>query len=175
MYYEFLNRGDLPITLSEAKEHLRIDADLTADDGLISAYILGAVDWGQRYMNRDLSVNQWALHLYDSVSEVRIKRSPLIDIVSVGVFNGTDYDDYADYELKRSASYATIYFDSAMSNKSKIVFSAGYSTANLPANIKAGLFLHIAHLYENRGDVSVDIPPAIKHHYNPSKLLSGYA
>lgn len=48
-----------PLTLQEAKDHLRVDATYTDSDNLISAHIMAARRWAERFMSRALVTQRW--------------------------------------------------------------------------------------------------------------------
>jgi len=52
-----------PVTLAEAKNHLRVDADLTADDALITMLIAAARAYAETYTGRSFITQQWRLVL----------------------------------------------------------------------------------------------------------------
>jgi uncharacterized phiE125 gp8 family phage protein len=56
----------------------------------------------------------------------------------------------------------------------EITYAAGYGTAAaVPQPIKTGLLIHVASLYEQRGQCAdaMDLPPGTKQLYNPYRIL----
>lgn len=170
-----------PLTLSEAKAHLRIGG--SDEDTLITNLISVARMGAEEYTRRALITQGWTLWLdefpgegigwWDGMREgaaltvkrfIYLPRPPLQGVTSVTVYDDAD---------GASVFAATNYF---VDNKSEpgrlalrnsaawpvpqrahqgigIVFTAGYgAAANVPQAIKQGMLAHIAALYEDRGD-----------------------
>ena len=56
----------------------------------------------------------------------------------------------------------------------EIVYVAGYGTAaNVPQPIKTGILIHVASLFEQRGNCedAMDLPPGTKQLYNPYRIM----
>ena len=58
---------------------------------------------------------------------------------------------------------------------------AGYgAAAAVPQDIKVGMLMHMAYMYDQRGDMknyqeTVNVPPMVKTLYQPFKVLDGSA
>ena len=63
-----------PVTLAEAKEHLRIDEANTAESALITAFITASTDYCEKLQNRAFITQVWDLTL---------ERFPVGDIISI--------------------------------------------------------------------------------------------
>lgn len=159
-----------PITLDEAKAHLRVtQAD---DDDLISIFIKAARQSAERFLGRALIDQTWELILDEFPdSEIEIPLPPLIEVVSIY------YDDAAgDEQLVPPADYAV---DTSNSpgwvvpvssgwpspieaiNSVRIRFRAGYlntdspPAADVPFDIKAAILLTLGTLYAHRETIVV--------------------
>ena len=61
-----------PVTLAEAKRHLREYDDVTTNDADITALIQGAREWVEQYTARALIDQTWRLTFGDSVAVDRV-------------------------------------------------------------------------------------------------------
>lgn len=165
-----------PISLAEAKAHLRVDH--TDEDTLIELLIQAATayaDGAGGFLGRALVTQTWDLVLDEFPADwVMIPLPPLQEVLSV------EYDDSSGFLTILDPSEYTV--DTANEpgwvaigaggwptpfdgiNSIRIRFVAGYAptadsppdlTANIPGNIKAGLLLTIGHLYATREQVIV--------------------
>jgi uncharacterized phiE125 gp8 family phage protein len=161
-----------PITLTEAKKHLRVDH--TEEDDLIDTYIRAATDFCDGFhgfLGRALVTQTWRLTIDEfPTAEIKIPLPPLQSVSSI------KYDDGAGVE--QTIDPTEYYVDAASEpgwvtpntswptpldalNAVRIEFVAGYApttdsppdlVANIPYNIKAGIKLILGNLYENRED-----------------------
>lgn len=170
-----------PVSLSEAKMHLRIDdasPDTTPDDLLISALIVASRRWAEDFQNRAYITQEWDLFLdrfprYERYIE--IPRAPLQAIASLSYFDGattqmisfldpsgTALMETADYIvdtasdpgrlcLKHGSSWPVA---TRQAKAVQIRFLAGYGDAasDVPQEFRAAILLKLTNLYENRGD-----------------------
>lgn len=153
-----------PITLTEAKEHLRVNN--SADDTLITALIETARQFGEKFCNRIFITTAFDCYFSgldaSSCEEypwVQLRRAPLISLTAVEVFTGGAYAATTDYSLKDGNGFARLIFadgieaDVGQVYPLKASITAGYgAAADVPEDIKTALKSHIAFLYENRGD-----------------------
>jgi uncharacterized phiE125 gp8 family phage protein len=158
------------VSLDEAREWVKMDADITADNDLLTALIITCTEEGEDFTNRvfmERTFEGYFAGYQESNCEIhpfiQIRRAPLIDISAVelsvgGSFVAVDSDGY---ELKQTASYARIVFTdvSVLSGADdipyplKVTFTAGYGDADdVPDGIETAIKEYIAFRYENRGD-----------------------
>jgi uncharacterized phiE125 gp8 family phage protein len=172
--------ADWPITLEQAKAHLRVDTD--DDDDLIEALIDAAVESAELFQGRALVDQTWDLYLdafpcsrwegLRRVNQIEIRKPPLIEVA--GVF----YLDSSGAEQTLSASLYTV--DTAnepgrvvlksgswptlpdLANAVRVRFRAGYldqgvspAVENVPKSTKAAILIMIGDLYANRESVVV--------------------
>ena len=65
-----------PVTLSEAKAHLRVDA--TDDDAYIITLISAAREWCEQYLDRTLVLTQWTMRMEEfPEEEIELPRPPV--------------------------------------------------------------------------------------------------
>lgn len=166
-----------PITLAQAKTHLRVDD--TAEDDLISALISASRTYCEKHTGRAFITQTWELVIDQfpalPLTGIAVPMPPLQSVTSV------KYDDTGgvettlgtiEYEVDTASEpgwvvpvttgWPTSIFDGI--NAVRIRFVAGYApgtdspidlAANVPASLKAAMLLHIGQLYENREDVIV--------------------
>lgn len=168
-----------PVTLSDAKMHLRVDLSFTNDDGYISGLIMAARAYIEDVTGRALVTQTWDMWLdrWPSVDFIEIPLPPLQSVTSL-----TYWDvDSAEYSLTENDEFTVdteslfgriILEDDEVwpsevlhpNNPIKIRFVAGYldtssppdSAAGVPAPLKQAIKLLIGHWYSNRMAVSPD-------------------
>jgi uncharacterized phiE125 gp8 family phage protein len=75
-----------PITLAEAKLHLKINADVTAEDSLIAPLIVTARDYVEGFTHRALPLQTWDLLLDGFPGDgapIRLPKAPAVSVTSV--------------------------------------------------------------------------------------------
>lgn len=167
-----------PISLEEAKLHLRVEDD--DEDTLITILISAATKHSEKFMGRaliaqtfDLYVDQFPAEGDVNPAAIRIPMSPLLDVV--GVF----YDDASDVEQEfDAASYLVddaseppriVLVNSAAwpttregANAVRIRFRAGYvdnsvspEVGEVPEDIRSAILLYLGSLYAHRETVVI--------------------
>lgn len=154
-----------PVTLEEAKLHLRVDTD--ADDALITALIKAARQWCEDFQNRSYITQTITWKLDEFPEEFIVPRPKLQSVASIKYIdtNGTEqtldgsyydvdiYSEPARISLAYGKSWPALRGDI---NSVEVIYNAGYGDADsVPDRIKAAIKLFIAHLYENRENVSL--------------------
>tara|TARA_R100000781_G_scaffold101170_1_gene64649 strand:- start:892 stop:1548 length:657 start_codon:yes stop_codon:yes gene_type:complete len=188
-----------PITLQEAKEHLRLDD--SADERILQRYIETARRFAEEYTKRSLSQQtiSFFADAYDELADplfegvktgpylnyyknyIVLPRPPVISVTSVSTFADDDTETTfaaSKYFVDNVREPARVVlrlgesFPTALrvANAIKVVYSAGYSSVyDIPEPIRIGILQHVAHLYEHRGDMYDAITPF------PKQLKSLYA
>ena len=164
-----------PVTLAEAKAHLRIDHD--SEDGLLEGCIRAAREWVEQETGLALITQSWRLALdgWPASGIARLKRHPVEAVAAVTRHDppGEPVVIAADgYRLDRRSRPACL--DLRASNGSdaangiEIDFTAGFgpSAADVPATLKRAVLLLAAHFYEFRatygpGDQPVSFPAGL--------------
>lgn len=170
-----------PLTLAEAKAHLRVDHD--DEDTLIQALIVSAteyVDGPNGFLGRALIDQTWDLVLDKfPTNEVKIPMPPLIEVVQVA-YDDPDGNpqifDPGSYTVDDASEPGWILPDGNWPNtfnginSVRVRFRAGYVDTSespplgeVPGDIKAALLLTIGSLYANRelvvvGQSAVELP-----------------
>lgn len=160
-----------PVTLVEAKLHLRVDT--SDEDALITALITAARQFAEHYTGRALAPQtlEMALDAFPACNG-----DILLDMPPVATVTYIKYTDEDGTEQTLSASdYAfSLYGDArrislaadaewpatdAIADAVRVRYVTGYAAT--PKIVFAAILLLIGHLYENRQDVYVDMRVAI--------------
>lgn len=152
-----------PVTLQEAKDHLRVTHDL--EDTLIAALIDAAVsnlDGWSGILGRCIVSQTWRQDFGEFTDCIRL---PFPDVQSVTVAYTDDAGNAqtvagSEYHLVNRASGAVIELADGAAWPStytrpdavRVTMVCGY--AAVPAAIKAAILLHVGALYENRASVT---------------------
>ncbi|HEY1182231.1 MAG TPA: head-tail connector protein [Rhodocyclaceae bacterium] len=173
-----------PISLAEARLHLRISDDVTDDDTLISALIAAARQGAEHITQRALMAQTWELALDEFEDEILLPKAPLASITSVtyvdedGVSQSLTADDYQLDSHSEPArllpAYGTCWpATRAQANAVLVRYAAGYaSAAAVPQEIKSWMLLRVGLLYENRESVVAGVSIAELPHVD--RLLDAY-
>lgn len=167
-----------PITLAEAKAHLRVD--FTDDDSLITALIGAARATAEEFTNRAIMPQtlEHVLHMFpwctprNHFASIRLFRSPFAAFTSLAYFD-TDNQPKdiaeADLIIVGTAEPATICpkLDDRWPEVAHrpdaitITYQAGYANAAaVPKPIKQAMLLMIGAWYERREDSAQNLPKA---------------
>jgi uncharacterized phiE125 gp8 family phage protein len=164
-----------PLTLEEAKAHLRVDVDV--EDELIMALIVAARGAAEDYTLRALVTQTWRLtidYCWPYVEEggscfprIVLPRPPVASVSSISYvdLNGDTLplaaDQYMVYkrdtgETAIEPAYDVIWPDVRdVPAAITVEFVAGVASAAVPQPIKQAMLLLIGHLYEHREAVNV--------------------
>ncbi len=159
-----------PVSLAEAKLHCRVDADITADDTLLTSLISAAREAAEEYLWRSLITQTWLFTL-DGFPSGFIEL-PMGVVQSIAI-QYVDAD--GDLQTLDSAEYVTAFSRSGSrvapaSGRTwpvteprigavRLTAVCGYGDAasDVPHAIKAAILLTVGHLYMNREDVLVGV------------------
>lgn len=168
-----------PITLEEAKDHLRVDGN--DEDALISSLITAAREYCEGYQGRAYVTQVWEIVL-DAFPQMPmvVPRPPLQSVCSIKYTNNQGVEatfDVENYIVDSDSEPGRIVLASGKSwpavqlqpvNGVRIRFSAGYGDATkVPASIKEAILLLVGHWHEHReavltGATSREIEFAVK-------------
>jgi uncharacterized phiE125 gp8 family phage protein len=140
-----------PITLADAKLHLRVDDD--TDDILIEALIAAARDYCERFTGLALTA-QSLEYIIDGKDAIFLPISPVASVESVAsVLEGVESEltEGADYWINLDSIPASI--TKARSFDELGVIKINYTTdaSELPPIVRAALMLKLGLLYSDRG------------------------
>lgn len=162
----------LPLTLAEAKLHLRVDG--TDEDALILAFIGAAVDTCQQITGRSLMAQAWKLTIDDFADEINL---PWPQVQAVQSVQYKDADGVTQtlastvYELVGDAIHRVPEqtWPTTWPGAGSVLvnYTAGYGAGNeaaqqaaVPYGIKAWLLLTVGTLYANRESVQTGVSVA---------------
>lgn len=166
-----------PISLQEAKLHLRVIADVAdvaahPEDAAISAMIAAARQSAEHITGRAMMPQTWELALDEFEPSIYLPKPPLVSVTSVkyldddGVSQTLDpavyfVDDYG-IPAKLTPAYGESWPSTRrQANAVMIRYQAGYANAAaVPQEIKAWMLLKIGMLYANRESVAVGVSVA---------------
>ena len=152
-----------PVTLQEAKEHLRITG--SDEDALLTTFIEVAREYCEEYQNKAYITQTWDLSLDEfPESPYSLPKPPLQSISSIKYydqdgteqeFNATDYlVDTASVKGRISLAYGKTWPSVTLQpiNGVVIQFVAGYgdATTDVPERIRNAIKVLIGQIYENR-------------------------
>ena len=162
-----------PLTLADAKPHLRVDADITEDDGLIAALIVTARQQAEHRTGRALVTQQWRLGLdrfADDSMDLPLPKLQSVQSVTYldadGVrqtLAGAEYDVVTDELVGRLLpAFGKTWPDCRIRPGSvQVSYTCGYGAASdVPQSIKAWMLLAIGAWYENREAMTAGQPVA---------------
>jgi uncharacterized phiE125 gp8 family phage protein len=155
-----------PVSLAEARKHLRIEPfgspEVHPDDDQIEMFVQAAREWCEQYTRRALAVQTIEV-VYDDFPEndMELPLTPTNSITSITYINEAgsqvtvsnsvySLDDYSkpNWVLLRSNQSWPV--TSGGANNVKITAVVGNNTTNIPFAIKAAILLIVGNLYENR-------------------------
>lgn len=158
--------ASLPVTVDEAKLHLRVDGDEenTLIEGLIAAAVSHLDGW-TGILGRALVEQTWRQDFDSFGCSMRLALGPVSEIVSI-----TWRNEAGQVATVASSNYALVtdgigprvYWDAAFSSPSglyeqgavSVTYRAGYAVEDVPAAIKVAILLMIGHWHMNRETVA---------------------
>ncbi len=158
-----------PVTLAEAKAHLRLDTD--SDDAYVSALITAARERVELFLCRALITQafEYTLDGFPTNQVIDLPRPPLQAVESIqyvdtaGIIQTLSQEDYvvdaSSGEIGRVALAWNRFWPLTRSSINNVIirFTAGYGDAavDVPQAIRQGILIEVSNLYENREDVVV--------------------
>jgi len=157
-----------PVSVAEAKTHLRIDSSFTADDTYIETLISVATLAAENYTNLAIMQQSWYLFI-DSFPDYFYLLKGSLNDAEVNSINYSDTNNAnqtlhaSNYFIDGNIKPARIYFapDATIPstydkpNAVSVDFTLGYTAASqVPAPIKQAILLMVGTYYETRQTVS---------------------
>lgn len=160
-----------PVTIAEAKVHLRIDADFTDDDLYLQSLITASRYYVENYVDRTLLRTQLRMKLdYFPVWDLPLPRPPVmadpvvVQYVPSDPSLGYALTTFANFRTDRDATPAVLRpqwngtWPTCRGAENDVVISwwAGYGTtgADVPVPARHAMLLILSHWYRNREAVS---------------------
>ena len=175
-----------PVTLTEAKAHLKVDT--TADDTYIESLIKAATQLSEEYTNRffiDTVIEQFSSSFAELETLFKSKVSEVSFIKyydsdnSIQTLSATVYNTQLNYEpsqiqLADGQSFPSI---RKRNDAVRIRYTVGYGSAasDVPEIIKQAILLTIGNFYQNRssvviGRIATELPLNVKFLLNTYKV-----
>lgn len=176
-----------PITLTEAKNFLRVDGN--DEDTLISALISAAREMCEQYTRRIL-VTTTIDEYFDGFPNwknpqdkdiIYLSRGPVVSVTSVKYVDeiGSEATVSADAyvvdtisEPARIASTAGWFATDGIINQVIVRYTVGTDVSSIPAPLKQGMLLIISDLYDKRDDRVRKMPTASEYLFNPFRIFT---
>ena len=149
-----------PISLAEAKVHLRVDT--TADDNLIEDSIVAAREWAEDYTGLVLTRREVTETLPAFSARMRLRAWPIVDdepiLVSYRDTSGVN-QSIENAELNIAARPGLIFpflgqqwpWHGTVDGSIYVTFTAGYAgPAEIPKVIKQAMLIMVTAFYEDR-------------------------
>lgn len=174
-----------PITLAEAKAHLRVTH--SAEDDLIDGLITAARQHAEEYTKRAFITQTWEVTL-DAfpTGQIRLPRPPLQEVAEVAYTDGNgDEQTVASFTTRPHPVAPAIYplyaaeWPIALDDVGavRVTFTAGYGDdrGDVPAPIRQAIKLLVGHYYANRegvvtGTIATVLPLAVESLLGPYRV-----
>lgn len=189
-----------PVSLSEAKEQLRVD--YSDEDGRLGGMIAAATAWAQEWTGRTFMAATWVHTRAGFADWMELPRGPVSAVTSVTYIDSVLYlSDPGGTTVRTSSGYykvltldAAEYYTSldgpigavglnidgswpstlSRADAVRVAFTSGYSTqAEVPAPVREAILLLVTYLFENRGAQSAEMPVAVRALLQPYKIYHG--
>jgi uncharacterized phiE125 gp8 family phage protein len=155
-----------PVSVAEAKEHLRVDLD--DENDYIAGLIAAATSAVEERTGRQLVSATWRLKLDGFPPEIRLTRVPVVSVSSVTYLDAAgdsqtlspdNYQVDTDSQIPRILPEPDTYWpvtESGRVNAVTVTFVAGYGTAaDVPERAKLAIKLLVGHWFYQRAIVNV--------------------
>jgi uncharacterized phiE125 gp8 family phage protein len=159
-----------PLTIAEAKHHLRIADGVNHDDHYVGSLIIAAREYVESYTNRQLLTATWDLTLDrfpHGVGPIYLPRAPLQSVVSVTYRDAAGVEtvmEAANYEVNNAVEpgriglpWASGHWPIWSGSAASVVvvrFVAGYGSAgDVPKTLRQAMLLLVGHWFINREEV----------------------
>lgn len=164
-----------PVSIMDAKLHLRVDMDYTNDDGYILNIIKAATREAENYIGKDIAYTTTIASLHDfygdyiRVNEGNFKSAlEFISDTSANIqISGTRaYHNYFEVFLGTQVSSTTKY------TPAKLTYITGYTDETCPDEIKQAILIKVGNMYDvDRQD---DTPTYLKDGRASDNLLNSH-
>jgi uncharacterized phiE125 gp8 family phage protein len=155
------------ITLTEAKNHLKVEADEQESDGLIESLVQTATVTIENLTRRTIVSGEKTAVFDGFLPTIKLPWWPVQSIVSVQYFSVDGAElAFADYDMDARSIPAKIMpridesWPQTRDNRMSVKVTASVGYEVVPAPLKSAALLLISHLFENRESVVVGAPVA---------------
>lgn len=139
-----------PISLAEAKEHMRVDS--SDEDGLIAGLITAAREYSEKLQGRAYVTRTYE-YVTDVATTVELPMPPCVTMSKIEALDETDswVEATGTLWLYNTCAKVISIEVPAGAKAVRITYTAGYGgAADVPQTIKQALLLLVAYWYENR-------------------------
>lgn len=141
------------ISLAEAKEHLNMDAEQSAEDGELRSFIAAASRVVEQYLKQVIARRTIVEdHVLDGTGTVLLQAAPVVSLTSVTAPDGTELD-VAGMSVDAANGIVSV----AASGPQRFTFVAGYAV--VPDNIIKATQIICAHLWSTQRVQTVGATP----------------
>ena len=136
-----------PVSLDEAKRHLRVDSDYHDDDDYIQELIYAATAKAEQYIGKDISETTNVLTIYDWIGPyLELDEGNYLSFTSAITDTSTAM---TVKETEIDYNEVCIEFNEALSaDPLTATYKTGFSEGTCPALIKQAVLLEVANLYD---------------------------
>ena len=182
-----------PVTLQEAKDHLRVD--FSDEDDYINTLIKSARGYCEKYTNKVFITQTWRQNLDYFPNVIKLKVNPVVSLTSLKYYDGdeaqqTITDTSANLQKDFLSDVGSLHEGLTNGwpsigdtiNPIEIITICGFGAASdVPDDIKHAIKLMVSHLYENREMVNVvvgglamqiEMPNVVKNLLAPYRVLT---
>jgi len=138
-----------PVSLSEAKRHLRVEDDWHEDDDYIGNLIQAATSKAEQYIGKDVAETTNSQSLYDySGSYLKLAEGNFESFTQAVTDTSTLVEvDHTEVFY----NYAYIEFDESVTADPLVIcYNTGYNEGECPAIIKQAVLIKIGDLYDQQ-------------------------
>ena len=136
-----------PITLTEAKRHLRIDEDFNQDDDYISGLIVAATRKAEEFIGKDIAYTNNVIPFDNFMSDQIVYDEGNLNSVTSIVTDSSVLITPNKVRTYRNVFYIELptWIDS---NPLTLTFKTGFNVGQIPLDIKQSILIKIADLYD---------------------------
>jgi len=137
-----------PVSLDEAKRHLRVDDDFDKDDDYIRNLIYAATQKCEEYIGKDIALTSNIVKIPDFVgSDFYVEEGHLISVDYVKQSDASTLVAIDHYETYYNRVYVEL-SSSADQDPLYVYYTTGFAAGNCPALIKQAVLVKIGDLYD---------------------------
>lgn len=171
------------ITLSEAKAHVRLEADYIEEDSLLQALIDTAILTTEHRTRRALKSREETLVLDEWVNPIQLPWWPVQAVTEITYTNPAGAEEaLTGHSLDfrqipaRITPYPNLQWPEAKDEPMAIRVKVQVGYADLPADLKSAALLLVGHFYENReavvvGTAAPQVPMAYEALIQPYRII----
>lgn len=140
-------KSSYPVSLSEAKRHLRVEEDWHDDDDYIDNLIKAATQKAEQYIGKDIAETENVKIMYDYYGSSIVLDEGNFDSFTQAVSDSSTLVDIDHTEI--GYNYAEVIFNSSISSDPlTITYKTGFVEGECPVLIKQAILVKIADLYD---------------------------